>query len=419
VYIGKLYECTSSVCTKYIFGGSQKIATKKQGVVYYYHTDHLGSSSVITDSAGTKIEEIYYYPYGGTRINSGTVNVKHKFTGQEEDAETGLYYYGARYYDPILGRFISADTIVQNPFDPQSLNRYSYCINNPLKYTDPTGHGWWDVVINAAVGAVVGAIAAGIASDWNGDAMLKGAGVGAVAGMVGGAVGGAVSGAMTGAGYSTAVSSVVGGMAGGAAAGATASAMYGGNVWQGAMYGAIGGAAFGAIGAYYGDSYWGWDRVVVSGLAGGGVNELAGGRFMDGFMFAAVPVAARALYNDWVNYDSTWGSGGDVVEKKYLDPPVRGANNVGTQGEPLNPNGWFNEGGRVSRFANRIPGINAVGGLHDVFQITIDRYLGNFARNVFNVPGMLPAAAITYSALVTDYSGIVNYQTVLMRDERR
>jgi RHS repeat-associated protein len=53
---------------------------------------------------------------------------------------TGLYYYNARYYDPGIGRFISADTIVPNPANPQSLNRYSYCLNNPLKYTDPTGH---------------------------------------------------------------------------------------------------------------------------------------------------------------------------------------------------------------------------------------------------------------------------------------
>jgi RHS repeat-associated protein len=62
-----------------------------------------------------------------------------QFTGQRLDG-TGLYYYGARYYDPTIGRFISADTIVQNPADPQSLNRYSYVFNNPLKYVDPSGN---------------------------------------------------------------------------------------------------------------------------------------------------------------------------------------------------------------------------------------------------------------------------------------
>ena len=61
------------------------------------------------------------------------------FTGQRLDA-TGLYYYNARYYDATIGRFISPDTVIQNPANPQTLNRYSYCVNNPLNRTDPTGH---------------------------------------------------------------------------------------------------------------------------------------------------------------------------------------------------------------------------------------------------------------------------------------
>jgi len=77
--------------------------------------------------------------YGDCRFSQGTLGTDKRFTGQRLD-NTGLYYYGARYYDPTIGRFISADTIVPNPADPQSLNRYSYCINNPLKYTDPSGH---------------------------------------------------------------------------------------------------------------------------------------------------------------------------------------------------------------------------------------------------------------------------------------
>jgi RHS repeat-associated protein len=82
---------------------------------------------------------IKYLPFGGTRSSQGTLGTDKLFTGQRLD-NTGLYYYGARYYDPTIGRFISADTIVQNPYDPQTLNRYSYCLNNPLRYVDPTGH---------------------------------------------------------------------------------------------------------------------------------------------------------------------------------------------------------------------------------------------------------------------------------------
>jgi len=139
VYIGKLYECASGVCSKYYFTGDKRIAYRTGLKTYYYHADHLGSSSIITDETAAQKEEIYYYPYGKTRYNSG-INLKHKFTGQEEDTETGLYYYGARYYEPTIGKFISADSIVPHPGNPQSLNRYSYVINNPLLYRDPTGH---------------------------------------------------------------------------------------------------------------------------------------------------------------------------------------------------------------------------------------------------------------------------------------
>lgn len=68
------------------------------------------------------------------------MDVPYKYTGKELDSTTGLYYYEARYYDPTLGRFISADTIVPNPRDPQDLNRYTYVGNNPFRYTDPTGN---------------------------------------------------------------------------------------------------------------------------------------------------------------------------------------------------------------------------------------------------------------------------------------
>ena len=70
------------------------------------------------------------------------------FTGQRLDS-TGLYYYNARYYDPGIGKFISPDSIIPNYFNPQFLNRYSYCLNNPLKYTDSTGH-FLDWIFDAA-----------------------------------------------------------------------------------------------------------------------------------------------------------------------------------------------------------------------------------------------------------------------------
>ena len=75
-----------------------------------------------------------------------------RFTGQRREIGLGLYDYNARFYDPLLGRFLSADSLVPSPTNPQTLNRYAYTLNNPLKHTDPTGHSakategdkpWW------------------------------------------------------------------------------------------------------------------------------------------------------------------------------------------------------------------------------------------------------------------------------------
>ena len=88
---------------------------------------------------GQSVAEIRYKPWGTTRYVSGTTPTSFQFTGQRLESSIGLLYYGARYYDPSLGRFIQADTIV--PGGVQGLDRYAYVGNNPLKYTDPSGHG--------------------------------------------------------------------------------------------------------------------------------------------------------------------------------------------------------------------------------------------------------------------------------------
>jgi RHS repeat-associated protein len=91
----------------------------------------------MTDASGQQVgTTVKYLPFGGTR--SGSVPTDKLFTGQRLDA-TGLYYYNARYYDALIGRFISPDTVIQSMANPQTLNRYSYVLNNPLKYSDPSG----------------------------------------------------------------------------------------------------------------------------------------------------------------------------------------------------------------------------------------------------------------------------------------
>ena len=91
----------------------------------------------MSNSSGSSLGSIKYYPFGATR--SGSVPTDKKFTGQRLD-QNGLYFYNARYYDATIGRFISPDTLVQSIANPQTLNRYSYVTNNPLKYADPSGH---------------------------------------------------------------------------------------------------------------------------------------------------------------------------------------------------------------------------------------------------------------------------------------
>ncbi len=80
------------------------------------------------------------YPWGTVRPGpNNALPTGYTYTGQL-DSGAGLMYYRARHYDPSLGRFVQPDTIVPEPGNPQALNRYSYVLNNPLRYTDPTGH---------------------------------------------------------------------------------------------------------------------------------------------------------------------------------------------------------------------------------------------------------------------------------------
>jgi RHS repeat-associated protein len=141
LYVNKYYEknITNSEVTTSYYLGSKLIAQRKGTTLSYVLQDHLGSTSATASDAGVGTSTITYFPFGSVRATTGTVPTDKKFTSQRLD-QTGLYFYNARYYDATIGRFISADTIVSDIFNPQTLNRYSYCINNPLKYVDPSGH---------------------------------------------------------------------------------------------------------------------------------------------------------------------------------------------------------------------------------------------------------------------------------------
>ena len=190
---------------------------------YYYHPDHLGSVSVVSNHRGEPYERVEYLPFGELWIEEtdpATGYIPFRFTSKEYDEETGLYYYGARYYEPRLSRWMSADPAGWELVDPDKnehllisgLNWYSYTENNPIKYDDPSG-GIPTVVIGAAVGGAVGAVAGVVSAVAQGNTSFRE--------IAGGAAGGAISGAVTGAliGSGVGIPLVVGGSAVGGAAG--------------------------------------------------------------------------------------------------------------------------------------------------------------------------------------------------------
>ena len=156
VWIGNIYEEKGGQTLFHVFADGQQVCTFQTNSVlaggtittnvgYYYHEDNLNSSSLLSDSSGTQRETNIFYPFGRQETANplGILKESRQFTGQIKDDETGLIYMNARYYDPLLGRFIQADTIIADYSNPQSYNRYAYCLNDPLTYTDPTGHGFW------------------------------------------------------------------------------------------------------------------------------------------------------------------------------------------------------------------------------------------------------------------------------------
>lgn len=105
----------------------------------YFHADHLGSISVVTDQSGQVIARYQFDPWGKRTLAAGSNATIHGFTGHEH-LDDGLIHMNGRVYDPVLARFLSADPNIQDPTNLQSWNRYSYVLNNPLAFTDPSGY---------------------------------------------------------------------------------------------------------------------------------------------------------------------------------------------------------------------------------------------------------------------------------------
>ncbi len=149
-FFGGAYEVrtdgSTTVTLKYYSFGGQTILRDADGLKYML-TDHLGSVVAVTDANGTLLSQQRFLPFGQLRGDTPITQTDYGYTGQRVlDAQTttyklGLMDYRARFYSPYFNRFTQPDSIIPN-LNPQSLNRYSYVINSPLNYIDPSGHNW-------------------------------------------------------------------------------------------------------------------------------------------------------------------------------------------------------------------------------------------------------------------------------------
>ncbi len=325
VYVGKVYEQTTLngivKDVSHIYAGNRLVASIEAvagiSTIKYMHGDHLGSISVITDANGAVLERLRFDVFGApvdpatgaALAGFGATNTNRGYTGHEMDASTGLVNMNARLYDPVLGRFISADTVVPAAGNMQAYNRYAYVLNNPLAYTDPTGHSWWTNFRDSFLKPVL-TIAVAVAVYYL--APPLGAYVASAVGATGTAAS-VISGAVVGA-------------ASGFAAGATGAALYGGSLgdmWSAGLKGAGAGAIMGGVGGYYGDA-WSLGRVGVTSIAGGFAAKSVGGSYNNGFKLS-LALSVLAYSADAMRTA--------MVKQSRLNPNNIGAKSVGFKGD--------------------------------------------------------------------------------------
>jgi RHS repeat-associated protein len=191
VYVNENYYTDVSYLTAEsgIFAAHERRSDGAEAL-YYLHADHLGSLVLATDAQGKPTERRRYDAWG--QPDGGAWRFSRGYTGHEHLPEFGLINMNGRMYDPLLGRMLSPDSYVVDPYFAQDYNRYSYARNNPLVYVDPDGEF---IIAAIIVGAVIGAyIGSSVANgtfdptmwDWGGADTWIGMGIGGVVGALGG-----------------------------------------------------------------------------------------------------------------------------------------------------------------------------------------------------------------------------------------
>ena len=411
----------------------------------YFHTDHLGSIDAVTDDNAIVLARYAFDPFGNRTALYGSLNtINHGFTGHEQLPDVGLIHMNGRVYDPVLARFLSADPSIQFPDNLQSYNRYSYVMNNPLVFTDPSGFGLFGSIgkfLSKLFNNPIVRIAVTIAV-----AYFTGVYIGGLLTAGGTSWAVAASGALTWAG-----SAVVG-----AGAGFAAGFVGSGGNWKYALIGGVTGGFAGGLNGYFANYDW-YEKAIAAGTGGGVGSRALGGNFGRGFEYAFLASLGKTALDSYVreywsvaekeNYQSSLKpASGDAVLKpsweltqEYGDQIGSCSSGNGACGTPGNTqtgsaseivgdnkylvgtpapqsDSWCckENSALMSFLGKNVPGVQAFSITHDVamgqLQVAMDN---SFLFNpVLNKLTILPFAYAQYEALGL---GSTEYQLRLMK----
>jgi RHS repeat-associated protein len=444
LYVKGLYERAklSTGVTEHKYHVGNVVITDRSNKVndtLYLHKDNLGSTVSITNSAGAIKQHFSYDAWGKqnafyahSSLTAYTSPATSQgYTGHKMMNDVGIIHMGGRIYDPVLGRFLQADTCIQAPKNSQSYNRYAYVLNNPMSYTDPTGFlfsglkkfvkKYWKVAVAIAVTVATYGAASGWSAGWGMTQGFSMTVLGATQTFVTGlSVGGAIT------------AGAIAGAAGALQTGSLRSALKG--AFSGAIAGAAGGYAnFGSVSGW-GDAA---KRIGVSALGGCGAGRSSGGSCGKGARLAAyaqvIALSVDQMGKATDDYKlKSCGKGGSVCnyndQGELLTDGGRGELQIaGTSpgdGNFLTRNGMASEGSGQHLYSeNSLLGryVNKISKTHDYFNSNISKLFGfqgydsstglwlsgtetyNTMYQVYSFTGMLPAAVYTSAAILAPY----------------
>jgi RHS repeat-associated protein len=422
IYIGGLFEIdtkgTNTRKIHYIRNGQGVIATYTQEDTHahteFWLKDHLGSLIAVTDSTGKILKQFSYDAWGKprnadwTRMSDSTFvhsDVSRGFTGQEHYDLFALVDMNGRIYDPVIGRFLSADPFIQDLTNLQAYNRYSYVLNNPLSYTDPSGYFFGKIfkavfsvfkVMVAPFVFVIEKSAKWIKENWRTLVVV--------------AVAVGVSMLIPGSGslLLTVLSGAAGGFAGNFTAAILSGEKFGDAIKSGLKGAAIGalsaGLSFGVgsaaqVAATEGSGALAYGvKVAGHGVVQGGISKLNGGKFIHGFYSGAISGGTAGYTSNMsptgrvVSAAVIGGTTSEITGGKFANGAITGAYVM-----MFNEFNHMNDGSGTTNDSQRKPTVEG-GAAGTFFSVSTDGDIG-FSPEKLEMPkwGAGPDIGISYN----------------------